>query len=254
MNTYLQNLNRLEFIVTFACTGHCKHCSEGGHSSAGIQLNGDKAAEMIRRVTEKYSIDSLMTFGGEPLIYPDVVTKIHAAAREAGIPKRQLITNGFFSRDEAKIKNVASMLVDSGVNEVLLSVDAFHQETIPTEPVLSFAKALKTLDFPPLSIHPAWLVSSTADNPYNAKTRELLALFNALGIPTGSGNVIFPSGNALKYFGEYFDLTVPHVSPYDENPRDIKAVCVNPDGEVLGGSIYETDILALLEDYKPPYG
>ena len=28
MNPYLQNLNRIEFLLTFACTGRCKHCAE----------------------------------------------------------------------------------------------------------------------------------------------------------------------------------------------------------------------------------
>lgn len=29
MNEYIKNLNRIEFVVTRACTGKCKHCSEG---------------------------------------------------------------------------------------------------------------------------------------------------------------------------------------------------------------------------------
>ena len=35
MNQYLKNLNKIEFIVTYACTGRCKHCSEGDHASCG---------------------------------------------------------------------------------------------------------------------------------------------------------------------------------------------------------------------------
>lgn len=45
-----------------------------------------------------------MTFGGEPLLYPETVCKIHKAARETGIAKRSVITNGFFSRDRGRIK------------------------------------------------------------------------------------------------------------------------------------------------------
>ena len=53
---------------------------------------------------------------------------------EGGIPVRQLITNGFFSRDGDRIKEAAGRLAQSGVNNLLLSVDAFHQETIPLAP------------------------------------------------------------------------------------------------------------------------
>ena len=34
MNKYLKNLNRIEFVVTMACTGKCKHCSQGEHRSS----------------------------------------------------------------------------------------------------------------------------------------------------------------------------------------------------------------------------
>ena len=250
-NSFLQNLKRLEFLITFACTGQCKHCSEGEHAHAGEFLRGDIAAEMVRKVAENYSIDSLMTFGGEPLLYPEVVCKIHAAASDAGIPQRQVITNGFFSKDEDKIRSVAENLAASGVNDLLLSVDAFHQETIPLEPVLTFAKAVIDAKIPNFRVHPAWLVGEDADNPYNNKTREILVVFNAIGIPTSSGNVVFPSGNALKYLGEYFDMSKPHVSPYAENPSDITAICVVPNGEILGSNIYEADILEILEKYVP---
>lgn len=266
MNPFVQNLKRLEFMITLACTGRCRHCSEGDHTNAGEHIDGDTAAEMVRRAAESYDIKSLMTFGGEPLLYPDAVDKIHAAARDVGIPKRQLITNGFFSRDEGKIGEVAGRLVDSGVNDICLSVDAFHQETIPLEPVLIFAReimarrsgissmgsdvaSLGTLI--KLRVHPAWLVSAEAENPYNQKTREILKEFKAIGVESSDGNVIFPRGNALKYFREYFDLSVPQVSPYDEDPKDIKAICVDPNGDVLGGNIYQTDILEILEVYHP---
>ena len=116
---------------------------------------------------------------------------------------------------------------------------------------MTFAKAIHTLDIPKFCVHPAWLVNENADNPYNSKTREILAEFNAIGIPTSEGNVIFPSGNALKYLGEYFDLNTPHVSPYAENPQDIRAICVVPSGDILGSNIYKVDILEILANYAP---
>lgn len=251
MNPYLHNLNRIEFLLTFACTGRCKHCSEGDHTSTGEYIGGSVAADMVRKVAGSYNITSLMTFGGEPLLHLDEVCMIHAAGRDAGVERRQLITNGFFSRDETKIKHAAEALAANGVNDIALSVDAFHQETIPIEPVMSFAKALNALGIERFRVHPAWLVSEDSDNPYNSKTRETLSKFNALGIPTSDGNVISPGGNALKYLREYFDLSVPHISPYAEDPHNVKAICVIPNGNVLGSNIYTTDILDILDDYKP---
>ncbi len=249
MNKHLKNLNRIEFVVTMACTGKCKHCSQGEHNSSE-KIDKIAASDAVRKIASEYDIKSVMTFGGEPLLCPETVCEIHKAAKEMNIPKRQLITNGYFSKDSAKIKLVAKDIIESGVNEILLSVDAFHQETIPLEYVIEFANAVKTADIS-FKVQPAWLVSPEADNPYNGKTREILAVFNQMGIETNEGNIIFPSGNALKYLIEYFDLSKETKNPYDEDPTDIRAICFSANGDILGSNIYKRDIIDILNTYTP---
>lgn len=250
MNEYVKNLNRIEFVVTMACTGNCKHCSEGEHTNCTGHIDADIAVSSIREVCENYEIDSLMTFGGEPLLYPKVVCAIHSMATEMGISKRDLITNGFFTKDLNRIKEVVKNLEDSGVCQILLSVDAFHQETIPLEPVMYFAECVAKSQIN-IKLSPAWLVSEKDNNPYNVRTREILKQFDYLNIPVGSGNVIFPSGNALKYLGEYFDENVEYSSPYDENPRDVRAICFSPNGDVLNCNVYQKGIIDILNKYRP---
>lgn len=250
MNKYVANLNRIEFVVTYACTGRCKHCSEGDHLRQSAYLDAETAAKVVREVAGKYEITSMMTFGGEPLLHPEVVYAAHGAAKERNIPQRDLITNGFFSRDSSKIKEVAERLARCGVNKILLSVDAFHQETIPLEPVKEFATAVKEQGIP-LWVQPAWVVNKEHDNPYNRRTAELLQEFEAMGIPQTYGNDIIPSGNAAKYLSEYYDMGKEYISPYEDDPMDIRAICVDPGGGVLGGNIYETGILEILERYEP---
>ena len=250
MNRYTKNLNRIEFVVTRACTGRCKHCSEGEHSGSGEHLDAKVAAKTVHDIAENYHITSLMTFGGEPLIYPEIVYAIHAAATDRKIEKRQIITNGFFSKDSAAIKNVATNLAQCGVNDVALSVDAFHQETIPLEPVKEFAAAVKQAGIF-VRVHPAWLVKKEHDNPYNLRTVEILKEFGDMGISSSDGNIIFPRGNALKYLGEYFDMNMEYTSPYEEDPEDIHAICIDSQGDVLGGNIYQKEIMEILENYVP---
>lgn len=250
MNQYIKNLNRIEFMVTNACTGKCRHCSEGEHRLKSEHIDGDTGAEIVYKVCEEYKIESLMTFGGEPLLCVDAVCKIHSAAKKMNIPKRQLITNGYFSKDGIKIKETAKRLSDSGVNDILLSVDAFHQETIPVECVETFAEAIMNEQIP-IRTHPAWLVSCDSDNAYNRQTRDILCRFEKIGIKASSGNVIFPSGNALKFLSEYFDLSKEYTNPYMEDPKDVRSICVSPNGDVLGGNIYKADILDIIEEYRP---
>lgn len=250
MNKYLKNLNRIEYVITLACTGKCKHCSEGDHKNSGESIDRDAAVKALHKVAGVYPIKTVMTFGGEPLLCPETVFAIHAAARDLNIPHRQIITNGFFSKNPEKISAVAKGLAESGVNDILLSVDAFHQETIPLEYVKDFAKAVKDAGVP-IRTQPAWLVSPDADNHYNAKTCEILSEFRNLGIEPNDGNVIFPSGNAIKYLSEYFDPENEIVDPYIEDEYDIRSLSFSENGDVLGGNIYHRDILDIINKYDP---
>ena len=249
MNQCLKNLNEIEFVVTYACTGRCKHCSEGDHTSCGERIDPQIAADAVRKIAAEYDIKTVMTFGGEPLLYTDAVERIMTAAKELNIPKRQVITNGYFSKNGDMIREVAERLAACGVNDLLLSVDAFHQETIPLEVVKQFVAEAKKCGIP-IRLQPAWLVSATDDNPYNRKTREILGSFADVKIPVGEGNVIFPEGNALRYLAEYFTDTLPE-NPYAEDHRDVRCVSFEPNGDVLGGNVYERDIMEIIRDYLP---
>ena len=169
------------------------------------------------------------------------------AAKELNIPKRQVITNGYFSKNADKIREVAEQLAACGVNDLLLSVDAFHQETILLETVKIFAAEAKKRGIP-IRLQPAWLVSLTDDNPYNRKTIEILNSFADMELPVGEGNIIFPEGNALKYLAKYFTDELPE-NPYKDDPCNVKCISFEPNGDVLGGNVYERDIMEIIKDY-----
>lgn len=249
MNRYLKNLRKIEFVITNACTGRCKHCSEGEHAACGEHIEPRVAADAVRRIAAKYDIKTVMTFGGEPLLYPEAVFAVMSAAREMNIPKRQVITNGYFSKNAERVGEVAARLAECGVNDLRLSVDAFHQESIPLAAVRLFAEQAQRCGIP-LQLQPAWLKSPTNDNPYNRKTREILDSFADMGVGENAGNVVFPEGNALKYLSEYFTDTLPE-NPYVEDPCDVRCVSFSPNGDVLDGNVYLRDIMEIIRNYTP---
>ena len=161
-----------------------------------------------------------------------------------------MITNGYFSNIPERIEAVARNLKNSGVNDLLLSVDAFHQEYIPFDLVFCFAQNAVQAGIP-VRLQPAWLVSPEDPNPYNDRTQEIIRKFAPLHISLNQGNVIFPSGNALKYLCEYFDENATVSNLYEEDPKDVRTISFDPDGGVLNGNIYQTDILEIIENYKP---
>ena len=249
MNPYLRNLRKIEFVITYACTGKCKHCSEGDHAACGTHIDPSVAADMVCRIARMASVDTVMTFGGEPLLYPEAVYAIHEAAREMSVPHRQLITNGFFTKDPARIRDTAQKLAACGVNDLRLSVDAFHQETIPLAIPHLFAEEGCTAGIP-IRVQPAWLKDPADPNSYNRKTKEILQVFADTGIRAGSGNVIFPEGNALRYLSEYFTDAVPE-NPYVEDPSDVRCVSFDPSGDVLGDNIFRRPIEEIMANYAP---
>ena len=137
MNEYLKNLDRIEFTVTLACTGKCKHCQNGDRVNNSEHIDAEIAADAVRRICEHYPIKSLMTFGGEPLLYPDTVCRIHKTGTEMGISKRQVITNGYFSKKRERIEEVAENLAESGVNDLLCRMRRGSGSSRPAEPRLA---------------------------------------------------------------------------------------------------------------------
>ena len=248
-NPYVKNLSKIEFVVTDACTGRCKHCSEGEHSLCGDRIDADACALAVRKIASEYDIQTVMTFGGEPLLHPDAVFSIMRAAKELQIPRRQVITNGYFTKDAARMREMASMLSSCGVNDLLLSVDAFHEETIPLAAVRRFAVLLLAHGVP-TRLQPAWLKGEAHDNPYNAETRRILAQLADLGIPVGAGNTVFPEGNAMRYLAEYFEDDLPP-NPYVEDDFDVRCISFAANGDVLNSNFYRRDIMEIIENYAP---
>jgi MoaA/NifB/PqqE/SkfB family radical SAM enzyme len=168
VNKYI-NLNRLEFVITNNCSGKCKHCSVE-NTSNNETIDQNVAVNIINEISKDYKISSIMTFGGEPLLYADTVCKIHETAFNNNIDKREIITNGHFSKDYEIIDNTAMKICKTNVKRILLSVDYFHQESIPIEYVLYFAKSLLKNSFTELKTHPAWLINEKDNNKYRLLT------------------------------------------------------------------------------------
>ena len=63
--------------------------------------------------------------------------------------------------------------------------------------------------------------------------------------------MIFPSGRALVYLREYFDANAVEASPYEEDLKDVRSLSILPNGDVLNGNVYRTDILEIIRTYRP---
>ena len=266
MSQYI-NLNRLEYIVTYQCSSNCRHCYATGEPSGSPtninHIDAHLAVHVLREIGKKYALTSVMTFGGEPLLYPQVVCAIHQEAQALDIPHRSVITNGYWTKDEDKTQAIARSLARSGVNQVSISVDAFHQEHVPLERVKRSAQVLWDAGIRDIQWNPCWLVSERDANEYNLTTRAILdELEGFLPIKIDRGNVVEPQGKALVNLGAYFQPAFdwPRTScqeiPYMDRLDDIRCLCVEPNGDIpvcgfLIGNAARDDINDILEHYDP---
>lgn len=258
-------IKRIEFVVTYQCSGHCKHCSVGeelNRPTSFPHVRVEEAVKAIDWLGAHFPVSSIMTFGGEPLLHAQVTAALHQRATHGGIPSRQLITNGYFSKDQGRIQEVARLLAQSGVTDLLISVDAFHQETIPLEPVRQFVGACQEAGLPHMRLQPAWVVDRNQENSYNAKTEEILSHLDDLGIPTGAGNGITLAGNAVKFLSEFYPP--PQLNPadtcgtmlYTEPLDQITSLSIIPNGDVkvcgfVIGNIYREEMADIVSRYQP---
>jgi hypothetical protein len=258
-------VERIEFAVTYRCNSRCRHCQVGPEKRASwpAAIDAEVAVRVVREVGRAYAPSSLMTFGGEPLLYPEVVCAIHRAAREVGIAERQIITNAGWPRAQEAFRAVADRLAASGVNDVHVSVDAFHQEHIPLEVVERNVRALAEAGIGRLAWNPCWVVSEEHNNPWNERTRAILQALAHLPVERSRGNDLQPMGNAPRWLGEYLPARVPFPAgtcgdlPYTGRLDQVGSIFLDPDGaisvcdDLVVGYAQEGDVVALLEAYDP---
>ncbi len=259
------NLKRLEFVVTYRCNSHCKHCQvdESRRHLHPQAIDAQLASAIVRSIAREHPLQSVMTFGGEPLLYLDAVCAIHQAAMDCGIPARQIITNAGFPRTKTLAERVARRLAASGVNDVCISVDVFHQEYIPLEVVERNVGAYLEAGITKLAWNPCWVVSPEDENPYDQRTRAILQQLAHLPVRTDAGNLLQPVGNSQKWLAAYLPprQSIPSGRcediPYTSRLDEIDSISIDPDDGVdicsdwVIGNARQADILDILKSYEP---
>jgi sulfatase maturation enzyme AslB (radical SAM superfamily) len=225
-------------------------------------LDLKRAKLFVNEACDNYRINSMMTFGGEPLLYPEFVCELHKTAEERNIENRQIITNAYWTKNGKRIDEIARMLKDSGVNDILVSIDYFHEKYLDYDIVGIALEQLKKQNIPHVSLHPVWVVNKESKNSYNEKTKELLKMFDYLDFPQDEGNNLFPAGRAVNNFKEYLPTPTEKIVgncgdlPYTEKPNNLKCLSMNPNGEIMGcnviGNIYKSSLTEIISryDYK----
>ncbi len=262
MNSFI-NCERLVFTITHQCTSKCSHCFIDKNTVVKSHISAEEADGVMSFMAREYNIDSVLTYGGEPLLYPEIIASIHSRAAELGIPKRQIFTNGFWSTKRERNEQIADLLRKASVNSISLSVDYFHQQNIPLQTVVSTIELLLSRDLGCIILTPCWVGSIDADNIYNRKTREILDILSRFKLPVGKGNILSPVGEGREShdslfhkswdFKERYCATMQHMNDFYR----VRTLCIEPSGVIalcrgiVIGNIRKDTMGTILEKYDP---
>ena len=165
------HLKRLEFTLTRKCNSQCIHCQANASQLEHDVMEVKDACGYLEEAVSVSNLQSFMVFGGEPMLYPERVIAILDKARQLGIPKIEMITNGVWGRSKEQARKLAVRLKAAGLNEVNVSADAFHARYMAVEGPQNAASALLEAGVENVRWNVAVIESIDAENEYDSATR-----------------------------------------------------------------------------------
>ncbi|GIJ47868.1 hypothetical protein Val02_47540 [Virgisporangium aliadipatigenens] len=209
------------FALTQRCPLRCRHCSSSS-TMDGPEPEAARALAFVESFARDRAPAVLLMTGGEPLLRPDLVTALAAAARRAGT-RSALLTGAFFAAADPVPAPILRAI--RAVEHFSVSVDAFHERQVRRRDVLRLLGRVRAEGIA-VSVH---ALAAGADDGYLAGLDADLR--RALGGPVPMlVNTVRAIGRATGWA-----TARPHAAdPADVNPCAMAAwPVVAPDGTVV---------------------
>jgi hypothetical protein len=129
--------------VTYTCPLTCAHCCFSSSPERTESLAIDHIMETIQAL-DTSTIQVVGFTGGEPFLLGKKLNDIVRAASNRGFATR-IITSAYFGKHDFIVQRKLTELRDSGLNELTISWDEYHEKFVPFEYVYSVFWAAKRL-------------------------------------------------------------------------------------------------------------
>jgi MoaA/NifB/PqqE/SkfB family radical SAM enzyme len=139
---------RVGLLLTERCDAACRHC----WFSSSPDRNTSMTLEQAKRYVDEAAANGArwVSFtGGEPFLVYGLLRDLTAHASGIGL-LNEAVTNCNWATSSKKALELLYLLRDSGLDTLNMSVDDFHQETIPLERVRNCYEAAKRLGLKPV--------------------------------------------------------------------------------------------------------
>ncbi|MGD2145019.1 MAG: radical SAM protein, partial [Anaerolineae bacterium] len=166
-------LRGLDIILTYNCTGRCKHCCYRAGPGQDATMTVEEVERYLTSVADQ-PLDGILLFGGEPFLTYDLLRACtHLAAPLA--EQVYVFTNGSWATDPETARRRLAGLQEAGLDYILFSVDAFHQAHVPLERIAIGIEAARGLGYGTINVDNRCLGEPTMDNAHNRRTRANMA-------------------------------------------------------------------------------
>ncbi len=169
-------VKNVDFLLTFKCPAQCQHCSyKAGPNRVGY-IKPKEISRYLKELIKMHPLQSVWVHGGEPFLYFNYLKYIIKETKKLGIPRRGVITNSFWAKNEVIAKAKLEKLKNKGLKAITFSSDFFHQEFIPIEYVRNALKAAVALGLENIIVDSYFVDDVTTYNYFNQITKKNLEL------------------------------------------------------------------------------
>jgi MoaA/NifB/PqqE/SkfB family radical SAM enzyme len=128
-------------LLTYRCNAACEFCYYGCSPQKGGLMPVETCVAAWRSLKVLAEEDAKIHLtGGEPFLYWDHLVEILKEGRRQNLgPVDMVETNGFWATNDQLVEDWLDILLALGVQRMKISVDPFHQEYVPIEPVRRLA-------------------------------------------------------------------------------------------------------------------
>ena len=217
-------LKGLDIILTYDCTGRCAHCCYRAGPGADETLSVAEVEGYLVAAADQ-PLKWVLLFGGEPFLhYALLRASVALAAQLAGV---LVVTNGYWATNPDTARQLLAGLQEAGLDYILFSVDAFHQEHTPLERVAIGIDTARELGYRTVEVDNRCLGAPDEDNAFNRRTQAIMARLAERCDLTGVNVIQGPA----RMVGRAAD----ELSPYLAKRSTLPTECPLPD--YLGGDL-----------------
>lgn len=245
------HIQGLHLLLTNKCNAHCRHCFLNAAPNRGEVFTEELAQKVIDEASEVATIDHFFIEGGEPFLYPKLMSFVIDAATKRGFWVGAL-TNGFWAFSQQKAREILRPLITAGLKSLSISTDAWHEEFVPLERVKMAVDASQALG---LDVDVMVCRSGSADSGLEGEVQRIEA--SLAPAPVYSGRIAARGrGSSIANLDETQDWK--QLTECRESLKDPSRVHVGPGGEIhlcqgllIGENMKDKKINKIFDGYRP---